>query len=619
MNYKLLTPGPLTTTDTVKQEMLSDYSTWDSDYLAITQSIRADLLALAGVDEPEYTSVLMQGSGTFSVESVLSSVIGHDEKVLICDNGAYGKRMGQICQLNNIPYILYQVADHEIIHPKGVEEALTANPDITHVAMVHSETTTGILNDIQAVGQIIKEAGKTFIVDAMSSFGGIEIPMSDWDIDFLISSSNKCIQGVPGFAFVIAKTDLLEAAQGKARSVSLNLYDQWATMKDTGKWRFTSPTHTVLAFRKALDELKAEGGLQVRARRYRENNDLLNSEMAALGFESYLTAEHQGPFISTFLPVEGKALDFSELYDYTKARGYVIYPGKLTNRESFRIGNIGEIYPQDILNVTSIIGEYMQMKNPVETKLVIFDWAGTTVDFGCLAPVEAFRNAFASKQIEVTEDEIRQPMGMSKIDHVRTMLEMPRISQHFEEKHGHPFTEEDVQAIYRVSEEALLDTVGQNSTPKPDTLEAVKHLREMGVKIGSTTGYTSEMMDIVTVKAKEAGYEADYVVTSEDTSKMGRPYPYMIFKNMEHFGIETADQVLKVGDTLADIAEGKNAKVVTVGVVDGSSEMGLTLSDFEALTDQEKNILRDKVGKAFLEAGADYVVNNLMDLLEHIK
>ena len=235
--YKLLTPGPLTTTDSVKKEMMADRCTWDDDYKAVTQDIRRRLLKLAGVSDQEYTTVLMQGSGTFGVESIFSSVIGDHEKVLICSNGAYGERMTQICDRNRISYVHYQQVYDKVPDASEVARRLEEDPSITHVAMVHSETTSGILNDIQSVGKAVKAAGRTFIVDAMSSFGGMEIPVAEWGIDFLVSSANKCIQGVPGFSFIICRRDQLLASEGKARSLSLDLLDQWKCMEKDGKSR----------------------------------------------------------------------------------------------------------------------------------------------------------------------------------------------------------------------------------------------------------------------------------------------------------------------------------------------------------------------------------------------
>ena len=359
-NYKLLTPGPLTTTDTVKKEMMFDHCTWDDDYKQITQEIRRDLLELAHVSEEEYTAVLMQGSGTFGVESVLTSVIGENEELLICANGAYGERMADIASHAGIKYQIYNEHYNKVPNAQKIAEILDGDPAITHVSMVHSETTSGILNDIEAVGKVVKERGRVFIVDAMSSFGGVDIPVADWGIDFIVSSAHKCIQGVPGFSFIIARRDLLEASAGKARSLSLEMYDQWKTMEVDGKWRFTSPTHVVLAFAQAMKELKEEGGIEARSRRYRENNRLLIERMAEMGFRTYIDGTHQGPIITTFFYPEECRFTFAQMYEYIKDRGYAIYPGKVTEAPTFRIGNIGEIYKEDIEKVCAIIKEFLE-------------------------------------------------------------------------------------------------------------------------------------------------------------------------------------------------------------------------------------------------------------------
>ncbi|HJB35959.1 MAG TPA: 2-aminoethylphosphonate--pyruvate transaminase [Candidatus Blautia merdipullorum] len=360
-NYKLLTPGPLTTTDTVKKEMLFDHCTWDDDYKKITLSIREKLLNLAHVSEPEYTVVLMQGSGTFGVESVLTSVIGGEEDtLLIAANGAYGERMGDIARHAGIHYLMYEEDYNKIPSAEKIREILAEHPEITHVSMVHSETTSGILNDIASVAKVVKGAGKTFIVDAMSSFGGVDIPVGDLEIDFIISSANKCIQGVPGFSFIICNREKLMESKGKARSLSLDLYDQWETMNKDGKWRFTSPTHVVLAFAQALKEMEEEGGIVARAKRYEENNRLLIQKMAEMGIRPYIGSEHQGPIITTFLYPEHHNFSFQDMYQYIKDRGYAIYPGKVTDADTFRIGNIGEIYKEDIEKLCSIIKEFLE-------------------------------------------------------------------------------------------------------------------------------------------------------------------------------------------------------------------------------------------------------------------
>lgn len=360
MNYKLLTPGPLTTTESVKQAMQEDHCTWDEEYKEITQKIRRSLLALAHADEQEYTAVLMQGSGTFGVESVLTGIVGKEDKLLIIANGAYGKRMTEIAEHAGLNYSVYDEECDKIPDAEKVGQLLDRDPCLTHVAMVHGETTSGILNDIQAVGAQVKSREKVFIADAMSTFGGVDIPVQDWGIDFLISSANKCIQGVPGFSFILARKDRLEESRGKARSLSLDLYEQWKTMEKDGKWRFTSPTHTVLAFAQALQELEQEGGIPARFKRYRDNNRFLIAQMKAMGIRPYLKEEHQGPVITAFYYPENANFTFSHMYDYIKERGYAIYPGKVTQADTFRIGNIGEIYLEDMEKLSGIMKDFLK-------------------------------------------------------------------------------------------------------------------------------------------------------------------------------------------------------------------------------------------------------------------
>ncbi len=444
-SYKLLTPGPLTTTETVKQQMLFDHCTWDDDYKQITQQIRRGLLDLEHVSPEEYTAVLMQGSGTFGVESVLTSIPGANDELLICANGAYGERMTDIAEHAGIKYQVYNEHYNKVPNAQKIGEMLDADPAITHVAMVHSETTSGILNDIEAVGKVVKEKGRIFIVDAMSSFGGVDIPVKDWGIDFIISSANKCIQGVPGFSFIIARKDLLEASAGNARSLSLDLYDQWKTM-----------------------------------------------------------------------------------------------------------------------------------------------------------------------------EEVREPMGMLKIDHIRTMLKMGRIRNFWIEKYGKEPEEEDAQKLYAIFEEKLLSILHLYSDPKPGVVDVVNKLRRNGYKIGSTTGYNDKMMEIVVPAAKEKGYEPDVWFSPDSTGQKGRPYPYMIFRNMEALDIKKVRRVLKVGDTISDIKEGRNAGVWSAGIVVGSSEMGLSLEEYEALSKEEKDRKCDEVAQKFIEAGADKVFYTIEDLAEYL-
>ena len=362
--YKLLTPGPLTTTETVKEAMQIDRCTWDEDYKNMTQEIRTGLLKLAYADKGDYTTVLMQGSGTFGVESVLSGVISSTDKVLVLQNGAYSKRMVEMCDYHGIKYVVYEEDYAHVPDPAIVEDVLKSDGSITHISMVHSETTSGLLNNIAAIGELAKKYNKKFIVDAMSSFGGVDINVPELGITYLVSSANKCIQGVPGFSFIIANVSDLKQTKGIARSLSLDLYAQWETMeKDGGKWRFTSPTHVVAAFSQALKELAAEGGITARNARYTATNKALRKGMEELGFKAYIDETHQGPIITTFFYPENYKFTFAKMYAYLKDHGYVIYPGKLTDAETFRLGNIGEIYMDDVEKILGIFKNFVSAEN----------------------------------------------------------------------------------------------------------------------------------------------------------------------------------------------------------------------------------------------------------------
>ncbi len=356
--YKLLTPGPLTTTSTVKEEMLFDRCTWDGEYKEITQKIRTQLLQLAGADSSSYTAVLMQGSGTFTVESVMTTAIGKNDKALIITNGAYGERIVKMAQYISIDYKEHRVEYDQVPLESDLRSILDEDSHITHLIMVHCETTTGILNPIDMISKLAKDYNKTLIIDAMSSFGGMDINVQALGIDYLISSANKCIQGVPGFGFVIAKLQKLTKCKGNARSLSLDLFDQWKEMDKDGKWRYTSPTHVVAAFSQALDELMEEGGIYARNNRYQHNNRILRERLERAGFKAFISEEKQSPIITSFLYPKDN-FSFDEFYRFVKERGYVIYPGKLTDADTFRIGNIGEIYEEDIKDLCDIIENYM--------------------------------------------------------------------------------------------------------------------------------------------------------------------------------------------------------------------------------------------------------------------
>lgn len=364
--YLLLTPGPLSTSRGVRTAMLKDWCTWDKDYNNIVEDIRKELVSLCVKEEnrEKYTAVLMQGSGSFGVESVIGTAVPKEKgKLLVLANGAYGNRMGEIASVLGLNFRIEKFGDKTAVNPERVREILKEDSEITHVSVVHSETTSGILNPVFEIGKVVKEFGKTFIVDAMSSFGGVCIDLEELQADFIISSSNKCIQGVPGFSFIICKRDVLEKCSGQARSLSLDLYNQWKIMEENhGKWRFTSPTHTVRAFYQALAELREEGGIKAREARYTENNKILREGMKELGFETLISEEYQSPIITSFIAPESEGYNFERFYQNLKKQGFVIYPGKVTEIESFRIGNIGEVYSQDIRELLEAVKKSIDWK-----------------------------------------------------------------------------------------------------------------------------------------------------------------------------------------------------------------------------------------------------------------
>jgi 2-aminoethylphosphonate-pyruvate transaminase len=351
----LFTPGPLSTSETVKQSMMRDLGSRDAEFLALVKRIRCQLLELGEVGDGSYEAVLMQGSGTFAVESVLSSVIPRSGKLLVAINGAYGQRMAMIAKVLGIPCETIVFDESTPISTERVRVTLAEDQAITHVGTVHCETSTGILNPVAELGHMVSDSGRTFIVDAMSTFGGIPMNLAADKIDFLISSANKCIQGVPGFAFVLARTALLRSAESCARSVSLDLLAQWKGFESDGQFRFTPPTHALLAFSQALKELEEEGGVKGRAARYSANRRALMEGMSALGFDTYLAAEHQSHIITSFcFPTHGR-FDFSVFYDRLSELGFVIYPGKVSNADCFRIGTIGHIFPPDIQTLVNAV------------------------------------------------------------------------------------------------------------------------------------------------------------------------------------------------------------------------------------------------------------------------
>jgi len=356
MKKLLFTPGPLSTSPTVKEAMLEDVGSRDFAFMNAIKDIRNELLHLAHTSKEEgYECVIIQGSGTFGVESVVSSVVGTNDVLLVLANGAYGERILKMASIHKLNHHVLRFSENEIVTAEATDAFLKAYPEITHAACIHSETTTGLINPVGDIGHVCKKHNAVFIVDAMSSFGGIDMDMKKMKIDFLVSSSNKCIEGVPGFAFSLCKKTELEKAKGQARSLSLDLYDQWAGLEKNGQFRFTPPTLSIMAFRQALKELEAEGGVPAREKRYRANKSTLDQGMAALGFKQYLSPEIQGHIITSFLYPDDPRFNFERFYQMLNDRGFVIYPGKLGKTDAFRIGNIGQIFPDDVKRLIAAI------------------------------------------------------------------------------------------------------------------------------------------------------------------------------------------------------------------------------------------------------------------------
>lgn len=345
----LFTPGPLTTSLTVKQAMLRDLGSRDDAFIEVIRNIRETLLSIAGVSKDKgYEVVLMQGSGTFGLESVIGSTVPSGGKLLVIVNGAYGDRIVNIASLLKIDTATLEYPTNLVPVPADVDRMLSEDEAITNVVIVHCETTTGIINPIEQIGTVVKRHQKTYFVDSMSAFGAVVFDFEKCGIDFLVSSANKCIEGVPGFSFAICQRDSLLAIQGWARSVSLDLLAQWQGLEANGQFRFTPPTHVLLAFEQALMELQAEGGVAERAGRYRDNHQLLVTGMRELGFTDYLPPELQGTIITAFYYPDHSRFEFDEFYSRLNDKGIVIYPGKVSDIDCFRIGNIGHLFESDI-------------------------------------------------------------------------------------------------------------------------------------------------------------------------------------------------------------------------------------------------------------------------------
>jgi 2-aminoethylphosphonate-pyruvate transaminase len=343
----LLTPGPLTTTRRTKTAMLSDWGSWDSAFNLLTASVCNDLMKIVH-GEATHVCVPLQGSGTFAVEAALGTLVPRDGKVLVPDNGAYCQRIVRILAYLGREAVVLRFGEEVPADPARIAAALEADPAITHVALVHCETGTGILNPLQQIAEVVADHGRRLIVDAMSSFAALPIDVSTMPVDALIAASGKCLEGVPGMGFVIAERTALESAERRSHSLAMDLNDQWRYMVKTGQWRFTPPTHVVAALRSALDQYIEEGGQPARLARYTQNCATLTKGMRELGFRTFLDDAVQAPIIVTFHAPKDPAYEFQSFYRSVRSQGFILYPGKLTAVETFRVGCIGAIGPAEV-------------------------------------------------------------------------------------------------------------------------------------------------------------------------------------------------------------------------------------------------------------------------------
>lgn len=338
----LLTPGPLTTSATVKAAMLHDWGSRDAAFIAINRDVRERLVALAG-GQGTHVCVPLQGSGTFAVEAMIGTLVPETGKLLILVNGAYGKRMAKICDYYRRAYTIVEEPEDRAIDPAKVAAALAADAAITHVAAVHCETTSGVLNPVAEIAAVVARAGRLLLIDAMSAFGALPLDAREVPFAAVAASSNKCLEGVPGMGFVIVRKSVLEGCAGNSPSLSLDLHDQFTAMEKTAQWRFTPPIHVIVAFHQALQEHAEEGGVAGRGKRYAANCRILIEGMRAMGFETLLPDRLQAPIIVTFRMPADPRFKFETFYDRLREQGFVIYPGKLTVADSFRIGCIGRL------------------------------------------------------------------------------------------------------------------------------------------------------------------------------------------------------------------------------------------------------------------------------------
>ena len=355
----LLTPGPLTTTLRTKLAMLHDWGSWDADFNAVTAGVRSRLLDIVH-GHGTHVVVPLQGSGTFSVEAAVATVVPKDGHVLVLDNGAYCKRAGKLTQMMGRRVTAVAFAEDAPVSPAVLDDHLRTDASITHVVLIHCETGAGVENPLADVAAVCERHGKGLIVDAMSSFAALPIDARTVRFDALIAASGKCLEGVPGMGFVFVRKAVLDGCAGHSQSLAMDLHDQHQYMEKTGQWRFTPPTHVVVALAEAITQFVEEGGQPARLARYTANCATLVDGMRQLGLKPFLKPAHQAPIIVTFHAPAHPAYDFQRFYQAAKRRGFMLYPGKLTTVDTFRVGCIGAIGSLEMQQAVNAVGETLR-------------------------------------------------------------------------------------------------------------------------------------------------------------------------------------------------------------------------------------------------------------------
>jgi 2-aminoethylphosphonate-pyruvate transaminase len=355
----LLTPGPLTTSLATKTAMLRDWGSWDSKFNAVTARVRERLTGILNAADT-HVCVPLQGSGTFSVEAAVNTLVPRDGHVLVLINGAYGKRMARLTEMMGRRLTTFETAEDVPTTAGDVARLLDRDASITHVGLIHCETSTGILNPLPEIAAAVAQRKRSLIIDAMSSFGAIAIDARSVAFDALVAASGKCIEGPPGMGFVFARRSVLERCAGHSTSLSLDLHDQWTYMERTMQWRYTPPTHVVVALDAALGQYLDAGGQQARLARYTANYETLVAGMGELGFRVFLDPKIQAPIIVTFHAPADPKYSFKEFYDRVRDKGFILYPGKLTQVETFRVGCIGAIGPAEMRHAANAVRDTLR-------------------------------------------------------------------------------------------------------------------------------------------------------------------------------------------------------------------------------------------------------------------